>query len=111
MATASRKAASRLREATVTLRAWNKTNELESAGAATDYLRLFGLVALGAAWLRMAYAAHAGLASQPELAPFFNGKLGAAEFFFRRLMPESEQRFDAAMNGARALMTLTVDEF
>ncbi|MHB9841573.1 acyl-CoA dehydrogenase C-terminal domain-containing protein [Paraburkholderia terrae] len=111
MAAAQRLAAARLRDATARLRTWSNDNELEAAGAATDYLQLFGLVALGALWLRMASAAHAGRERQRELASFYNGKLGTAEFFFQRLMPVSEVHFDAVMNGAGALMTLHADEF
>jgi alkylation response protein AidB-like acyl-CoA dehydrogenase len=111
MAAAQRLAAARLRDATVKLRAWQKDDELNIAGAATDYLQLFGLVALGALWLRMACAAHAGRERQPHLASFYNGKLGTAEFFFQRLMPASDVHFHAAMSGASTLMTLHPDEF
>ena len=111
MVAALRLAAARLRDATATLRRWQADNEREAAGAATDYLQLFGLVALGALWLRMACAAHAGRERQPQLKPFYNGKLGTAEFFFQRLLPVSEVHFDAVMNGADALMTLHADEF
>ncbi|MEX3937549.1 acyl-CoA dehydrogenase C-terminal domain-containing protein [Paraburkholderia phymatum] len=111
MATQERIAAARLREATAKLRAWHAGNELDVAGAATDYLQLFGLVALGALWLRMACAAHEGRERHPQLTPFYNGKLGTAEFFFRRLLPAAEVHFEAVMSGAAALMTLHVDEF
>lgn len=111
MAAAQRKAASRLRDATAKLRVWSGGNELDMAGAATDYLRLFGLVAIGAAWLRMADAALTGRDRQPHLTSFYNGKVGTADFFFRRLLPESEVRFDGVINGSAALMTLSPNEF
>jgi hypothetical protein len=111
MAAAQRKADSRLRDATATLRAWSAGNELDMAGAATDYLRLFGLVAIGAAWLRMADAALIGRERQPHLTSFYNGKMGTADFFFRRLLPEAEVRFDGVINGSGALMTLSPNEF
>jgi hypothetical protein len=111
MVAALRLAAVRLRDATATLRAWHGEHERDAAGAATDYLQLFGLVALGALWLRMACAAHAGRERQPQLTPFYNGKLGTAEFFFQRLLPASEVHFDSVMSGASALMTLHADEF
>jgi len=111
MAAAERTAAAKLREATTALRAWHTGNELDVAGAATDYLQLFGLVALGGLWLRMACAAHKGRAEDPQLAPFYNGKLGTAAFFFKRLLPAADVHFDAVMSGADALMTLHADEF
>jgi alkylation response protein AidB-like acyl-CoA dehydrogenase len=111
MAEAQCKAAGRLRQATAALREWGAGNELDSCGAATDYLRLFGLVALGAAWLRMAEAACKGRHTNPQLALFYNGKIATADFYFRRLLPESEWRFDGVMHGARSLMTLAPTEF
>ncbi len=108
---AERRAATRLHDATTKLRAWHADNALDLAGGATDYLQLFGLVAMGAHWLRMALAAHKGRAKDPQLATFYNGKRGTAEFFFRRVLPASEVHFDAAMSGAAALMTLHADEF
>ncbi|MGF6872777.1 acyl-CoA dehydrogenase C-terminal domain-containing protein [Paraburkholderia sp. MM5477-R1] len=111
MAAAQRKATGRLREASATLREWNAGAETDAAGAATDYLRLFGLVALGAAWLRMAEASYRARDAQPQLAPFYNGKIGAADFYFRRLLPESEWRFDGVIQGARSLMTLAPAQF
>ncbi|MBP0592281.1 acyl-CoA dehydrogenase C-terminal domain-containing protein [Paraburkholderia sp. LEh10] len=111
MAAAERLAVAKLRDATARLRAWQAASEWHVAGAATDYLQLFGLVTLGALWLRMACAAHAGRERNPQLASFFSGKLGTAKFFFERLLPASETHFDAAMSGADALMTLRADEF
>jgi len=111
MAAAERTAAEKLRDATAALRAWRTGNELDIAGAASDYLQLFGLVALGALWLRMACAAHQRRAEDPQLAPFCNGKLGTAAFFFKRLLPAANVHFDAVMRGADALMTLHADEF
>jgi alkylation response protein AidB-like acyl-CoA dehydrogenase len=111
MAVAQCRAVGHLREATAALREWGAGNELDTCGAAADYLRLFGLVALGAAWLRMAEAACKGRQTHPQLAPFYNGKIGTADFYFRRLLPESEWRFDGVIHGARSLMTLAPAEF
>lgn len=111
MAVAQGRATGHLRQATAALREWGAGNELDTCGAATDYLRLFGLVALGAAWLRMAEAASKGRQTHPELTPFYNGKIGTADFYFRRLLPESEWRFDGVIHGARSLMTLAPAEF
>jgi Acetyl-CoA dehydrogenase C-terminal like len=111
MAVAQGRATGHLRQATAALREWGAGNELDTCGAATDYLRLFGLVALGAAWLRMAEAASKGRQTHPQLTPFYNGKIGTADFYFRRLLPESEWRFDGVIHGARSLMTLAPAEF
>jgi alkylation response protein AidB-like acyl-CoA dehydrogenase len=111
LVSAQRRAVQHLRDATDALRAWSNGNELDQAGAATDYLRLFGLVAMGAVWLRMAEASSAAREREPHLASFHNGKIGAATFYFQRLLPESDWRFGSVMQGARTLMTLDSADF
>lgn len=63
-----------------------KSQPERCAAAATDYLRLFGLVALGFMWVRMAVlsVSHTG---GPE-ADFYRAKLATARFFLKRLPPQ-----------------------
>ena len=61
----------------------------EEAGAASsDYLRMFGLVALGFMWVRAAKVAADKLPSAGgEDAAFYTAKLATARFFIERLLP------------------------
>ncbi len=63
----------------------------EEAGAAsTDYLRMFGLVALGFMWLKMAKIAADKLPhATGEDADFYRAKLATATFFIDRVLPQA----------------------
>ena len=69
-----------------------------ASAAASDYLRMFGLVALGAAWLRMAACAQAARGS--EGGAFYRGKVKTARFYMQHLLPETE-RLNTASAPAR----------
>ncbi|MDY6963160.1 MAG: acyl-CoA dehydrogenase C-terminal domain-containing protein, partial [Pseudomonadota bacterium] len=59
----------------------------DNAGAgATDYMHLFGLVALGYMWCQIADAANAKLKDGGDAARF-NAKLTTARFFMERMLP------------------------
>ena len=93
------KAFGRLQTATTTIAFRGLEDPDEAAAAATDYLRLFGLVALGAMWLRMA-----GIARAKPGHPLASSKLATARFFMAKLLPETSARFAAIMAGAKTLM-------
>jgi alkylation response protein AidB-like acyl-CoA dehydrogenase len=82
-------------------------NPDEIGAAAADYLRMFGLVAEGWMWARMAAIGEATLASSGVSA----SKLPTAEFFVTKLLPETHAlaaRIDA---GARTVMALDATAF
>src|SRR5215471_18668071 len=60
----------------------------DNAGAAaTDYLQLFGFVALGYMWAKMAKAVQGKIAASGETA-YLKTKLVTGRFFMERMMPE-----------------------
>ena len=62
----------------------------DNAGAAsTDYLHLFGLVALGYMWARMAKVRRKLAAGDDGAASFYDDKLVTGRFFMERVMPET----------------------
>ncbi|MES2185753.1 MAG: acyl-CoA dehydrogenase C-terminal domain-containing protein [Pseudomonadota bacterium] len=81
---------------------------MAAAAAASDYLRLFGLVALGAAWLRMAAAAAAG--SGAESPAFYAGKVKTAHFFAERLLPQTVSLLATVRADAARLMAHAEEE-
>jgi alkylation response protein AidB-like acyl-CoA dehydrogenase len=84
----------------------------EGAAAATDYLRMFALVAMGWMWARMARAAQDRLGEEGSLRrEFYAAKLATARFFMDRMLPETEYRFRALSSGAANLMALDADSF
>jgi hypothetical protein len=99
-----------LRETTATLRRHVDGDATEAAASASDYLRMFGWVALGATWLRIAGAAHTALAHSPERADFLSGKVKTARFYFERLLPEAWVCHRAIIAGSRSLLAISEAE-
>jgi acyl-CoA dehydrogenase len=84
----------------------------DNAGAAsTDYMHLFGLVALGYMWGRMAKVAQDKLARGEGDAAFLENKLITARFFMERLMPETAAHLTRISSGADAMMALDAEAF
>jgi hypothetical protein len=80
----------------------------EIGAAATDYLRLFALVALGWMWTRMAcHALALGGAAQA----LHRRKLALARFYAARILPQSVGLALALEAGAAPVMALEADAF
>jgi alkylation response protein AidB-like acyl-CoA dehydrogenase len=74
-------------------------NPDEIGAASVDYLRLFGLVALGFMWARMAQ-----IALPKAEDPFYRAKLGTAKFYMTRLLPHTASHLSAIQAGAAVMM-------
>jgi 3-(methylsulfanyl)propanoyl-CoA dehydrogenase len=100
-----------LQRATMWL-AQNAAAAPDNAGAAaTDYMHLFGLVALGYMWCRIAEAAQAKLSNGDGDAERMKAKLVTASFFMERMLPESGAHLARIQSGAASVMELRADEF
>ena len=78
----------------------------EAGAAATQYLRLFGLVALGYMWARMAEVALAKKDSAGDDAAFYEAKLVTARFYMDRVLPEVAALWGAIKAGKGSMMAL-----
>jgi alkylation response protein AidB-like acyl-CoA dehydrogenase len=78
----------------------------ETGAAATDYLRLFALTAMGWMWARMAAAALEG-----EPSPARQAKLATAEFFVARILPQTLGLAETITAGAAPIMALEETAF
>jgi hypothetical protein len=84
----------------------------DNAGAgAADYMHLFGLVALGYMWCRIAEAAIAKLPKANGSAPRYSAKLVTARFFMERMLPETASHLARIQAGAASTMELPDDAF
>ena len=94
---------------------WFMSNAMaapDNAGAgASDYMHLFGLVALGLMWLKIACVAKEDLASGEGDADFLHDKLVLARHFAARTLPESAMRRARVEAGAETVMALKADAF
>jgi alkylation response protein AidB-like acyl-CoA dehydrogenase len=78
----------------------------EIGAAAADYLRLFGLVALGFMWARSARIAAAKLLAANGDAGFYQAKLVTAQFYMERLLPQAGALYLGIKAGKRSMMAL-----
>ena len=78
----------------------------EAGAAASEYLRLFGLVALGFMWARAAQLAAERLPQADGEAGFYRGKLATAQFFMERILPQAGALFGAIKAGKGAMMAM-----
>jgi len=84
----------------------------DNAGAGSyDYMHLFGLVALGYMWCKIAEAALAKLPKANGSAATLNAKLVTARFFMERMLPETATRLARIQAGATSTMELPDDAF
>jgi alkylation response protein AidB-like acyl-CoA dehydrogenase len=78
----------------------------EAGAAATEYLRLFGLVALGFMWARSAVIAVQKLAQSSDDAAFYKAKLITARFYMERVLPQVGGLLVAIKAGKGAMMEM-----
>ncbi len=94
---------------------WFVANALakpDNAGAgATDYMHLFGLVALGHMWARIARAAEAKIAAGDGDTAALEADLAIGRVFMERVMPESGMRRARVEAGSDALMAVGEEGF
>jgi len=78
----------------------------EAGAAATDYLRLMGLVAMAYVFARAVKVAQARLSEAGEDAAFYTAKIHTARFFYDRLLPQATAAFLAIKAGKASTMAL-----
>jgi len=96
------KAFERLQRATAWLAQESRQNPDPAGAAATDYLHLFGYVALGFLWARMAKVALAKRGGEDSA--FYEAKLATARFYMQRTLPRGGALFATVMAGSAAIM-------
>jgi hypothetical protein len=83
----------------------------DNAGAAaTDYLHLFGFVALGYMWARMAKVA-LGKIAESGATPYLSTKLVTGRFFMERMLPETAANLARIQAGCATVMELPAEAF
>ena len=83
----------------------------EGGAAASDYLRLFALVALAYIWARMAKLALEKIEAGEEDAAFYQAKIKTANFFFARLLPEADGLFKMILAGNASLAAFELQDW
>jgi alkylation response protein AidB-like acyl-CoA dehydrogenase len=84
----------------------------DNAGAASyDYMHLFGRVALGVMWVKIARAALDRKARDTAMAAWADAKIATARFYMERMAPETGFRLVRIAAGADTMMSLDAEMF
>ena len=83
----------------------------EAGAAATDYLRAFGLVAVGHTWAEMAKVAMDAANNGGADEPYYDDKVKTARFYMKRVLPETAGLFLKIKAGKDTLMAHEADAF
>lgn len=78
----------------------------EAGAAATDYLRLMGLVSIGYMFVRSAAIASEKLKQADDASGFYRAKMASAQFFIDRVLPQATGLFLAIKSGKASTMAL-----
>ncbi len=103
------KAFGRLQKATAWIAKRGMKNPEEGAAAASDYLRLFALVALGYLWMRMAEIGREKRGGDEAL--FYQAKVDTARFYFERILPQTGSLYANIMAGSEGMMKFNDEAF
>jgi hypothetical protein len=86
-------------------------NPDEAAAGSTDFMHMFGLVALAYMWALMAAKARTKLAAGEGDRAFLEAKLSTAGYFMQRVLPETKAHLARISSGAVPVMALAADAF
>ena len=100
------KAFGALQQATAHIATASMRDPEEAGAAATDYLRLLGLVALGFMWARSAKVAREALPAANGDAGFYKAKLTTAQFYMDRILPQTAALWASIRAGKASMMEL-----
>ncbi|HSM42930.1 MAG TPA: acyl-CoA dehydrogenase C-terminal domain-containing protein [Afifellaceae bacterium] len=91
----------------------NAMTKPDNAGAgATDYMHLFGLVALGYMWAKIAKVASERLATESDgKADFLQAKLLLGRYWMERVMPETAAHLARISTGSDTMMAMPAEAF
>lgn len=111
MVDALAKAFGALQLSTATIAQKGMKDPEEAGAAATDYLRLLGLVAMGYCFAKATKLSGLKLFFGAEDKAFYDAKIKTATFFFERILPQATTCFLAIKAGKKSMMALPEEAF
>ncbi len=86
-------------------------NPNAALAGSSDFMHLFGHVALGLMWARMAKAAQDALTAGASDVAFYETKLATGRYYMARSLPETALRLARITSGAEPVMGLAAEAF
>lgn len=105
------KSFARLQQATAWIAENGLKDPIQAGAASSDYLKMFGLVALGFMWARMAKVSMAKIAAEEGERAFHENKVKLARYYMTKVMPDTSSLLSKIMSGADPLMTFDEEAF
>lgn len=105
------KALKDLQAATMWLMQNGLQNPDNAGAAATSYMHLMGLVAMGFMWAQMARVAHQKLSDGAGDTAFYENKLATGRYYMKRILPETGAHRAKVEAGAEPMMALAAEAF
>lgn len=105
------KSFARLQQATAYIAEQGLKDPEEAAAAASDFLKMFGLVAMGYMWAQMAAMAAQKLGNGAGNKLFYERKLHLARFFMDKILPDTSSLLSRITAGGASLMAMEADAF
>jgi len=102
---------SKLQKGSLVIAQKGLSNPDEAGAAASDYLRIFGIIAIGYMWMQMAKTAYEKIEAGEGDKKFYESKLKTAEFFMMKILPEHYGRYHSLVAGAETIMAMDEDQF
>jgi len=103
------KAFSRLQRASAKIAQAGLSDPEQAAAVASEYLRLFGLVALAFMWCKMTQIALTKV--DDDSSGFYAAKITTGRFYMQKILPQSSALFASIMAGGEVLMALDEEQF
>ena len=103
------KAFGRLQQATAIIAQKGLSNKDEVGSSASEYLSLFGYVAIAYMWAKTSKVCIEML--ENDETGFYRAKLKTAKFYFDKILPETGSLFSIIMAGGESIMSFSEDEF
>ncbi|MDC0074074.1 acyl-CoA dehydrogenase C-terminal domain-containing protein [Alphaproteobacteria bacterium] len=105
------KSFARLQQATAWVAQNGLENPNEAAGASSDYLKMFGFVAMAFMWARMAKISKEKLLDSNEEVDFHKNKLILADFYMKKILPQTSGLLSKITAGSGSLMAMKNKDF
>ena len=89
----------RLQQVTSFIASKGLNNPDEAAGPATDYLKMFSLVAIGYVWTQYAEISFNKQNDDPE--GFYKAKIDSGKYYMSKILPETGSLMSSILSGAK----------
>ena len=105
------RAFTKLQQATGYVAEKGMVNPNDAAAGSVHFMHMFGIVAVGYQWVKIAQIAHAKLAEGTDDPAFYRDKLTLAKFYMEQYLPDVSALLGKIQSGSETMMHMDADRF